>query len=78
MFWVYVRIASGRRGDSNIYPKHMFCEETRMQQGLSYISFCPVRLLSNSKFILMATSLGTNAVVVTRIHCTCGCIACYI
>ena len=24
----------------------------------------------NSKFILMATSLGTNAVVVTRVHCT--------
>ena len=28
-----------------------------------------VSILYNSKFILMATSLGTNAVVVTRVHC---------
>ena len=27
-------------------------------------------ILYNSKFILMATSLGTNAVVVTRVYCT--------
>ena len=47
----------------------MFCEETRIKQGLSYI-FCPFRILYNSKFILMAPSLGTNAVVVTRVHCT--------
>ena len=31
-------------------------------QGLS--------ILYNSKFILMATSLGTSAVIVTRVHCT--------
>ena len=55
-------------GNSNKYPKHMFCEETRIKQGLSYISFCPLRILYNSKFILMATSLGTNAVFVTKVH----------
>ena len=47
----------------------MFCEEIRIKQGLSYISFCPLRILYNSKFILMETSLGTNAVVVIRVHC---------
>ena len=53
-------------GDSNKYPKHMFYEEIRIKQGC-YISFCPLRILYNSKFMLMATSLGTN-VVVTRVH----------
>ena len=48
----------------------MFYGEIRIKQGLSYISFCPLRILYNSKVILMATSLGTNAVVVTRAHCT--------
>ena len=48
----------------------MFYEEIRIKQGLSYISFCPLRILYNSKFILMETSLETNAVVVTRVHCT--------
>ena len=52
----------------------MFCEEIRIKQGISYISFCPLRILYNSKFILMATSLVTNAVVVTRVHCTCSCV----
>ena len=47
----------------------MFYEEIRIKQGLSYISFCPFRILYNSKFILMATSLGTNGVIVTRVHC---------
>ena len=28
--------------------------------------FCPLRILYNSIFIIMATSLGTNVVVVTR------------
>ena len=53
------------------YQKHTFNEEIRLQQGLSYILLCihPLRILYNSKFILMATSLGTNTVVVTRIHC---------
>ena len=38
------------------------------KQGLSYIILCPFRILYNSKFILMAASLGSlgNAVVVTR------------
>ena len=45
-------------GDSNKYSKHMFCEEIRIKQGLSYRPFCPYRTLYeyNSKFILMATS----------------------
>ena len=47
----------------------MFCEEIRIKQGLSYILFCPLRILYNSKLILMAISSATNAVVVTRSHC---------
>ena len=47
----------------------MFCEEIRTKQYLSYISFCPLRILYNSKFIIMATSFGTNSIVVTRAHC---------
>ena len=27
------------RGNSNKYPKHMFCEEIPIKQGFSYISF---------------------------------------
>ena len=56
-------------GNSNKYSKHMFYEEIIMKQGLCYISFCPLRLLYNRKFILMATSPETYAVVVTRVHC---------
>ena len=56
-------------GNSNKYPKQMFYEEIRMKQGFSYISFCPLRIIYNSKFTIMATFLGTNAVVVTRVHC---------
>ena len=56
-------------GDSSKYPKHMFYEELRIKQGLSYISFCPLRILYNSKFILMTKSLGTNVVVVMKVHC---------
>ena len=67
MFWIFVRIAS--LGNSNKYPKHIFHEEIRIKQGLFYILFCPLKILYNSEFILMATSLGTNAVVVTRVHC---------
>ena len=59
-----------QRGNSNKYPKYMFYEEIRIKQGLSYISFCPLRILYNNKYIIMATFLGTNAVVVTRVHCT--------
>ena len=57
------------RGNSNKYPKHMFYEEIRRKQGLSYISFCPLRILYNSKFI-MAIFLETHAAVVMRVHCT--------
>ena len=45
----------------------MFDEEIRTD--LSYISICSLSTLYNSKFIVMATCLGTNAVVVTRVHC---------
>ena len=57
-FWIFVRIASD-----------MFYEEIRIKQGLSYILFCPLRILYSSKFIIMATFLATNAVAVTRVHC---------
>ena len=33
------------------------------------ISFCPLRILYNSKFIIMATSLRTMLSCVTRVHC---------
>ena len=46
----------------------MFCEEVRTKQELSYISICSLSILYNSKFIIMATALGTNAVAVTRVH----------
>ena len=48
----------------------MFYEEMRTKQDLSYISICSLSILFNSKFILMATSLETNGVDVTRVHCT--------
>ena len=47
----------------------MFYEEIRTKQDRFYISICSLIILYNSKFILMATSLGKNAVVVTRVHC---------
>ena len=49
--------------------KLTFYEEIRRKKSLSYISFCSLRILYNSKFILMPTSFGTNAVVVTRVNC---------
>ena len=55
-----------QRGNSNKSPKHMFYEEIRIKQGLSYMSFCPLRILYNSKFIIMAIFLGTNVVVSSR------------
>ena len=65
-------------GDSNKYPKHMLYEEIKKhqqqknkqkkKQGLFNISFCLLRILYN-KFILMAMSLGTNAIVVMSVHC---------
>ena len=48
----------------------MFYEEIRTKQKLSYISMRSFRIFHNSKFILMATPLGTNNVVVTRVHCS--------
>ena len=63
-------LESPQRGDSNKYPKHMFYEEIRIKQGFFfYLSFCPLKILYNSKFIIMVTSLGINAVVVTKVHC---------
>ena len=47
--------------------ENMFCEE--IQQDLSYISIYSLSILYNTKFILMAKSLGTNAIVLTRVHC---------
>ena len=62
-------LESPQSGDSNKYPKHILYEEIRTKQGLSYISFCPLRILCSSKLIIMATYFGTNAVVVTSVHC---------
>ena len=64
-------LESPQRGDSNKYPKHMFYEEIRIKRGFFYLSFCPLKNLYNSKFIIMATSLGANAVVVT-LNCVYG------
>ena len=55
--------------NSNKYPKHTFYEEIKIKYGICCISLCSLRILYNSKFILMAISSGTNAVVVTRFHC---------
>ena len=38
-------------------------------QDLSYVSVCSLSILYNGKVILMTTSLGTNAVIVKRVHC---------
>ena len=46
----------------------MFYEKTRIKECLYYISFCSLKILYNSEFIIMATHLGTNDVVVTRDH----------
>ena len=62
-------LESPQWGDSNKYPKHMFYEKKRTKQDLSYISICSLSTLYNSKFILMATFLRTNPVVVTTVHC---------
>ena len=62
-------LESPRLGNSNKYPKHMFYEEIRTKQDLSYISICSLCVLYSRKFILMTTSFRTNAVVVTKVHC---------
>ena len=62
-------LESPQGGDSNKYPKHMFFKEIKSKQELSYMSICSLSILYNSKFILMATSLGTNTVLVMMVHC---------
>ena len=47
----------------------MFYEEIRTKHNLSYISICSLSFLYSSKFILILTSLWTNAVVQTRVLC---------
>ena len=69
MFWIFVGIASLRQFQQ--ISKTYVYEETTTKQNLSYMSIYLLSILYNSKFILMATNcLGTNAVVVTRVHCT--------
>ena len=51
--------------------QNVFYEEIT-KQNLSYISISSLRILYKSKFSLMAPSLGTNAVVVTKVHCISG------
>ena len=64
MFLIFV-------GDFNKYLKHMFYEEMGIKQNLSYMSFLPIKDSLLQQINLMTTSLGTNAVFVTRVHCTC-------
>ena len=67
MFWIFVRIASIL---TNIFKKNICStRKTRIKQGLSYISFSSLIILSNSKVNLIATSLRTNGVTVTLVHC---------
>ena len=47
----------------------MYYEEIKITSGLSYISFCSLNIFCNGKFISMATSFGTNAFIVMRVHC---------
>ena len=47
-------------------------EEINTKHDLSYISICSFSILHNSKFVLMAVSLGTNGIVVTRVHYICN------
>ena len=69
MFWIFVGIASLRQFQQ--ISKTYVYEETTTKQNLSYMSIYLLSILYSSKFILMATNcLGTNAVVVTRVHCT--------
>ena len=44
----------------------MFYEEIKTKQYRSYISIFSLSILYNSKFVLMSTSSGANAVIVTR------------
>ena len=69
IFFGYL-LESPRWGDSYKYPKHTFYEKMIIKQDLSYISFCPLRPLFYRKFLFKATSLGTNGVIVTKVHCT--------
>ena len=47
----------------------MFFKEIRTKKAFLTYQSALLSILYNSKFILMAMSLGTNAVVVTRVHC---------
>ena len=42
----------------------------RIALGLSDKSFCSLKSLYNSKFILSAICLGTNVIIVMRVHCS--------
>ena len=57
-------LESPQWGDSNIYPKHIINKEIKTKQDISYILICSLSILYNSKFILIAMSSETNAVVV--------------
>ena len=49
-------LESPHGGDTNKNTKHIFYEELRIKQGFPNISFCLLRSLYNSKFIIVATS----------------------
>ena len=73
VFWIFVSIASEdicwhclREAILTNLQNIMFYEEIRIKQCFFYLSFCPLKILYNSKFIIMAMSLEMNAVLVTR------------
>ena len=72
MFWIFVRIASlgPYVSDSNKYQKKKYILWENKNKREPFLHILSVKeIFYNSKFILMATSLGTNALVVTRVMC---------
>ena len=76
MLWIFVRIASARRDDSNKYPQHMFLvvnKERKKKRILSFIILEHVGILHSDKFYLrqnlggqMLSLKGVSAVFFLR------------
>ena len=62
MCWIFVRIASVRRFWQTKCKSYILWDNRKN-------AFLTFQSAHNSEFILMATSLATNTVVVTRVHC---------
>ena len=66
MFGYLLESPQSPRGDSNKHPKHLFYEE----QNKTFLNInLLIKYYVQQQFHLKATSLGTNTVVVTRVHC---------